>query len=841
MARPNILRADTLDLQDQHSPTAAEHTKHPAQDANAPHLAASVQHVLDERHSEEKNLQDAWDISANLDDQPKTSDAADANDAKERVQDNGQHGEDGAAGEGEGEGDDDMMDRISSSPSIEDEDIDFEFVYALHTFVATVEGQANATKGDTMVLLDDSNSYWWLVRVVKDSSIGYLPAEHIETPTERLARLNKHRNIDLSATMLSDNSEKSRNPLKKAMRRRNAKTVQFAAPTYVEASDYEYSTEDEDNMIEPAYGNAQQGEDTAQEEADAEAEKAKKAELEHPEAERRSSTGSNRASFDREQAATAQQALAEAGVTDGVHGPKTEAAPLKSSKRSRNTDSFLKDDKLDTVRITLTPGLLREEQARDGKSPSIEMARSSSFEEAKPTSSASDSAAAKKDERKKKEDKPKKSGGMLSGLFKSKKKDKKMKESANDADSEKGSTELQREGSQRSISGLSGKLSPSPADKNVASPLVAPALDHHEQDPISPQAPQDMGPASFVAELEGSNVAYEMASNSPENDVKPLQQVSSSDEPEERAAQSPPPSEKASGISKPLARVQNSVAPFTNMLLGDKEGKPTKAKKSKQRVELDDFDSPVDDPTNPFEDQDNVQEGDRLSESPVEASNHTFMHGTESIHIPDVYREEDAEEGNDEVEGPRSLTSSPSLINQHAEPSGHDSDTSEDGDNDDDDESTPTARSPLPMAPQEKAAMAARDAALGKQSSPTTTTPSAPTRKAPSPQRFARGISADSNSSKSSFSQRSPASSRPSPTISQQSWSDDSLKAWMEDSSEVRDMLVMINDTTGVTPVAADHPMMADLFVQEKKDVQDMMGQLDGLLEGYLRRKGVQF
>ena len=52
------------------------------------------------------------------------------------------------------------------------EDIDFAFVYALHTFIATVEGQANATKGDTMVLLDDTNSYWWLVRVVKDGSIG---------------------------------------------------------------------------------------------------------------------------------------------------------------------------------------------------------------------------------------------------------------------------------------------------------------------------------------------------------------------------------------------------------------------------------------------------------------------------------------------------------------------------------------------------------------------------------------------------------------------------------------------------------------------------------------------
>lgn len=54
------------------------------------------------------------------------------------------------------------------------EDIDFELVYALHTFIATVEGQANATKGDAMVLLDDSNSYWWLVRVVKDSSIGMM-------------------------------------------------------------------------------------------------------------------------------------------------------------------------------------------------------------------------------------------------------------------------------------------------------------------------------------------------------------------------------------------------------------------------------------------------------------------------------------------------------------------------------------------------------------------------------------------------------------------------------------------------------------------------------------------
>ena len=46
--------------------------------------------------------------------------------------------------------------------------------------------------------------------------------------------------------MLGDNPEKSKNPLKKAMRRRNAKTVQFAAPTYYEPSDHEYSSDEED-------------------------------------------------------------------------------------------------------------------------------------------------------------------------------------------------------------------------------------------------------------------------------------------------------------------------------------------------------------------------------------------------------------------------------------------------------------------------------------------------------------------------------------------------------------------------------------------------------------------
>jgi hypothetical protein len=106
--------------------------------------------------------------------------------------------EDDSEGEQDDDQDEFMDEDDSSSLSIPNETIDFDLVYSLHTFVATVEGQANVVKGDSLFLMDDSNSYWWLVRVLKTQEVGYIPAENIETPYERLARLNKHRNVDVS-------------------------------------------------------------------------------------------------------------------------------------------------------------------------------------------------------------------------------------------------------------------------------------------------------------------------------------------------------------------------------------------------------------------------------------------------------------------------------------------------------------------------------------------------------------------------------------------------------------------------------------------------------------------
>ena len=97
----------------------------------------------------------------------------------------------------------DYLSDTSSSLSIPNESIDFDLVYSLTNFAATVEGQASVVKGDSLFLMDDSNSYWWLVRVLKTQEVGYIPAENIETPFERLARLNRHRNVDVSRHCLN--------------------------------------------------------------------------------------------------------------------------------------------------------------------------------------------------------------------------------------------------------------------------------------------------------------------------------------------------------------------------------------------------------------------------------------------------------------------------------------------------------------------------------------------------------------------------------------------------------------------------------------------------------------
>ncbi|CAO3614145.1 unnamed protein product [Mucor fragilis] len=141
---------------------------------------------------------------------------------------------------------DDDQDDTGSELSIPDPNIDFDMVYALHTFAATVEGQASVVRGDALTLLDDSNSYWWLVKVLKTAEVGYIPAENIETPHERLARLNSHRNIELTRKDIQDAfPTPPTNKLKKRKRVTLAKGVQFQSQIIYGSSDDEEDFEAE--------------------------------------------------------------------------------------------------------------------------------------------------------------------------------------------------------------------------------------------------------------------------------------------------------------------------------------------------------------------------------------------------------------------------------------------------------------------------------------------------------------------------------------------------------------------------------------------------------------------
>lgn len=68
--------------------------------------------------------------------------------------------------------------------------------------------------------------------------------------------------------MLGDEEEKKSgnplNPLKKAMKRRNAKTVQFTAPSYVEPSDNDYSSEEDEEGNNEFLGSERESATTSQ-------------------------------------------------------------------------------------------------------------------------------------------------------------------------------------------------------------------------------------------------------------------------------------------------------------------------------------------------------------------------------------------------------------------------------------------------------------------------------------------------------------------------------------------------------------------------------------------------
>ncbi|KAL4768601.1 hypothetical protein BDW60DRAFT_119453 [Aspergillus nidulans var. acristatus] len=713
MARPRMVRADTLDLQDHYAPSAKDHTHavHTNDDTGlAPHQEKEVRHADHNSKAEimhgptEHDGTDIYDgtdnIHIGLGVHRDETDIAEAED--------GEHSE----GEDDDLLDDDLMDKISSSPSIDDDDINFEFVYALHNFVATVDGQANASKGDNMVLLDDSNSYWWLVRIVKDGSIGYLPAEHIETPTERLARLNKHRNVDLSATMLGDNLEKSKNPLKKAMRRRNAKTVTFTSPTYIEASDNDYSTEEEDDDDDVSFTDEYAREEYEQQEEHnedivVEPLRPKTKGVEEPQITEQEPTSPSP-----EKPRSSQEIFEQ----EDTITPTSEPNVSRSRNGTlRNTDSFFKDDTAETKKISLTPNLLRDETAPgESREPRISL---ETLDKLNPDE--------KKDDKKKKD----KKSGMLSGLFK--RKDKKSKSGDDEENMEKHSGEMSR-----------SSPTPKTSMESVSSPEARPTKQAGPSRQTSKLQKQQE-----VAQPKESLEQIERASREHQRDQTIRQVVL--DEVEEISG-------SGSSRSRPY-EVEQSQSNTVRVPSPSK--KPTSPTSQSS-------------PTSPVSPTGTANRQPPQSQGP-------YTHSVTSP--PQKFPPKQTTEQTRFAESPVNI---PSPLDRQRSPS------------------VPGLTTDLPPASDD-------------QYSPDSP-PLSP---------------ADTTDSRRPDAPATPFEA-PTPT-----WSDASLRSYLEDENELRDLYVIVYDNTNIPPAGPEHPITGNLFKDESKRLREMNSQLDSLLSEWVTRR----
>lgn len=78
-------------------------------------------------------------------------------------------------------------------------ELDPEKLYALYAFTGPDPSHCQLKQDESCVLLNDQDSYWWLVKRSNDSKIGFAPAEILETFPERLARLNCWKNENMSS------------------------------------------------------------------------------------------------------------------------------------------------------------------------------------------------------------------------------------------------------------------------------------------------------------------------------------------------------------------------------------------------------------------------------------------------------------------------------------------------------------------------------------------------------------------------------------------------------------------------------------------------------------------
>lgn len=535
--------------------------------------------------------------------------------------------------------------------------------------------------------------------------------------------------------MLGDNTEKSKNPLKKAMRRRNAKTVQFAAPTYYEPSEAEYSDEDDGDDGQMDFDSDARTE--AVEEAKSQGDDASAVSQATTAVNGVQRTASNESLNDTEPSSPVK-----AQAADPAQAALSHQDSVSRSRKGvvRNTDSFFKDDSAETKKISLTPRLLRGDSDSTG-STEQEMRQRPSLENFDKMVGVEEKPA--------REEKKKEKKGMLSGLFK--RKDKTPKGSKNDDSAGKVSEESLRP-STHSKDSLDSVTKPDAAVErrpsklqkhpptNVTSPKASPTEARAPQGSLTPaplSIPAPTGPAPAPPTVR------QVQNESSQESLQP---------PVEQQNQQNTPSRFPSLQEK---RHQDQVA--------DAPVKPVYAKRAKERFALDASDSEDEQvPAATAEAASGAAEG-RVSVSPL----------NEVQHAQNSHRRNDSGMQISPIEPPTGFGSFPETTKAISHEPAED------------------------VTPIE-----------------------------------AENTASTSKASPSTITTHTPSTSRSTPT-----WSDASLRTYMENDQDIKDLLIIVHDKSNVMPVGHDHPLMANLFSDERSKLAEMQTQLDSMLMSWISRK----
>lgn len=625
--------------------------------------------------------------------------------------------------------------------------------------------------------------------------------------------------------MLGDQSDKAKNPLKNAMRRRKAKNVTFAAPTFVDYSDYDYTSDEEEEEQAEILAQQQQIQQTQQQQQQQQSQQMTTKQINGEDVENDDSAkvaplrprpqAADPVKTDPSEGVSSAAKVAgrtseEIFETNGVEGPK---------KRADGTvrDSFFKDDTVETKKITLTPNLLRDDGTVRASSDSIERGvnKRPSFDKLEKE--------AREDKKKSKDKKEKDKKGGFRSLFSRDKK--KQKGDEDDESFGKRSMDM----SSDSITRPSDDIGDDLGEKGSLSPQRNPSKLQKQQPRVEPSlarkagAPRDAGPGMDLSTFLKNESSLKSVSSVPpasmrivDPDADLFEDDNDEDEEQNPQKTQPPAASRSAPVEeqKPNGTVQGS------------EDQASKTSIAKSRMQIEDSES----------DDESVQE---IVQRPV----------AKEVAEP----ESQLEQQRPIQEAQQQKTQRPTLPG--AFPDSYMSVTST--------ESTSTVTPAKVGGPPQQQGERLSD-------SPIEVSPITPTENQPPPLTGDNSSQEDHSSPVSSPSpelidreeadgthrnQDSITTSTSTTTVA--TWNDTNLRAFFDSGTDIRDLLVVVYDKNDVEPVGADHPVAGALFKEQNAKLAEIttvsiisvrslsrieadlcvLKQLDNMLGDWLARK----